>query len=65
MKAASGETADVLFEKEDADGMIAGFTGNYIRTVVPFREGLSGTVRRVVLTTLRDDSSMNAELIEP
>src|SRR5512133_2017778 len=65
MKAASGEIADVLFERADADGMIAGFTGNYIRTVVPFREGLSGTVRKVKLTTLRDDSSMNAELIGP
>jgi threonylcarbamoyladenosine tRNA methylthiotransferase MtaB len=65
MQASSGEVAEVLFEKEDAEGMIAGFTGNYIRTVVPFRKGLSGSVRRVKLTTLRDDSSMNGVLIEP
>ena len=64
MQAASGETADVLFEKRDTDGLIAGFTGNYIRTVVPYSEGLSGTVRRVRLTTLRDDSSMNGELVQ-
>ncbi|HUW93520.1 MAG TPA: tRNA (N(6)-L-threonylcarbamoyladenosine(37)-C(2))-methylthiotransferase MtaB [Bacteroidales bacterium] len=64
MQAASGDIADVLFEKRDPGGLIAGFTGNYIRTVVPYSEGLSGKVRRVKLTTLRDDSSMNGELIE-
>jgi len=65
MKSSSGVITDVLFEKEDTEGTIAGFTGNYIRTVVPFRKGLSGSVRRVKLTTLRDDISMNGELFEP
>lgn len=64
MQASSGMVTEVLFEKEDSEGTIAGFTGNYIRTVVPYRDGLSGSVRRVKLTTLRDDSSMNGELIE-
>lgn len=64
MRSFTGETADVLFEKGDSDGMIAGFTGNYIRTVVPNAEGLSGTVRKVRLASIRDDNSMNGELIK-
>ena len=62
MRSSSGQTADVLFEKGDSDGMIAGFTPNYIRTVVPDAPGLSGMVRKVKLTSLRDDHSMNGEL---
>jgi len=64
MRSFTGQTADVLFEKGDSDGLIAGFTGNYIRTVVPDAEGLSGTVRKVRLASIRDDNSMNGELIE-
>lgn len=63
MRSAAGSENDVLFEKRGTDGMIAGFTGNYIRTVVPYRRDLPGTVRRVKLTTLRDDAAMNGELI--
>jgi hypothetical protein len=64
MRNASGKTDDVLFEKKSPDGMIAGLTGNYIRVITPYRKDLPGTVRRVRLTTLRDDASMNGELSE-
>lgn len=64
MRNASGTVHDVLFEKRNAEGLIAGLTGNYIRTLVPYRRDLPGSVRKVRLTTVRDDASMNAELIE-
>jgi threonylcarbamoyladenosine tRNA methylthiotransferase MtaB len=64
MQNASGSVHNVLFEKRNAEGLIAGLTGNYIRTLVPYRRDLPGTVRKVRLTTVRDDASMNAELIE-
>ncbi|MFN2313391.1 MAG: tRNA (N(6)-L-threonylcarbamoyladenosine(37)-C(2))-methylthiotransferase MtaB [Bacteroidales bacterium] len=65
MRNASGRIHDVLFEKRSPDGMLAGLTGNYIRVITPYRKDLPGTVRRVRLTTVRDDASMNGELIEP
>jgi len=64
MRESSGKKSDVLFEKKNSSGNISGFTNNYIRTVVPYTKGLSGTIRKVKLTTLRDDSSMNGELAE-
>ena len=64
MQNASGKTDEVLFEKRSADGMVTGLTGNYIRVATPYRKGLPGTIRRVRLTTLRDDASMNGELTE-
>jgi len=64
MQYVTGNAYDVLFEKRSADGMLSGLTGNYIRTLVPYRKDLPGTVRRVRLAALRDDASMTGELIE-
>jgi threonylcarbamoyladenosine tRNA methylthiotransferase MtaB len=64
MQSVTGNVYDVLFEKRSADGMISGLTGNYIRTLVPYRKDLPGTVRRVKLLSLRDDASMTGELTE-
>jgi hypothetical protein len=54
----------VLLEKRSADSMLSGLTGNYIRTLVPYRKDLPGTVRRVRLAALRDDTSMTGKLFE-
>lgn len=64
MQNSTGRECDVLFEKKKSGDMLAGLTGNYIRTVVPYHEELPGSIRRVKLTTLRDDSSMNGILID-
>jgi threonylcarbamoyladenosine tRNA methylthiotransferase MtaB len=63
MNNASGTIHKVLLEKKGNDGLVGGLTGNYIRTMVPYHRDLPGTVRDVRLTTLRNDSSMNGELI--
>ncbi|MFZ2286013.1 MAG: tRNA (N(6)-L-threonylcarbamoyladenosine(37)-C(2))-methylthiotransferase MtaB [Bacteroidales bacterium] len=65
MRNASGKIHDVLFEKRSTEGMVAGLTGNYLRVLAPFRKDLPGTVRSVRLTTVRDDASMNGEVIAP
>lgn len=64
MRSAAGQVHEVLFEQRGHDGMMAGLTGNYIRVLIPWEKGLPGTVRRVMLTTLRDDASMNGQLTE-
>jgi threonylcarbamoyladenosine tRNA methylthiotransferase MtaB len=63
MRVNSNRVFDVLFEKNGADGMATGLTGNYIRVMTPREKDLPGSVRRVRLTTVRDDASMNGELI--
>lgn len=65
MRNASGKKFDVLFEKRDSEGMVAGLTGNYIRVVTPCSKDLPGTIKSVRLTTVRDDASMNGVLTEP
>ncbi len=64
MQKASGTVTDVLLEKRNSEGMIAGLTGNYIRTLLPYRRDLPGTVRKLKLTSLRNEDSMNGELVE-
>jgi len=64
MQSTTGNVYDVLLEKRSADGMLSGLTGNYIRTLVPYRKDLPGTVKRVKLVSLRDDASMTGELIK-
>jgi threonylcarbamoyladenosine tRNA methylthiotransferase MtaB len=64
MRSAGGQIHEVLFEQKGHDGMVAGLTGNYIRVLTPWKNGLPGTIRKVRLTTLRDDASMNSELAD-
>jgi threonylcarbamoyladenosine tRNA methylthiotransferase MtaB len=59
-----GKTAEVLFEHAKSDGMITGFTGNYLRTEYPWEANLAGTVKKVRLTGISGSGRMTAELIE-
>jgi len=59
----TGQVKNVLFEKKNFSGMIAGFTENYIKTVVPYNKSLSGNIARVRLTEVREDGTMTGELI--
>lgn len=64
MQSLKGKVYEVLFEKRSPDGMLSGLTSNYVRVLVPYRKDLPNTIRKVRLTTIRDDASMNGELIE-
>ena len=44
-----GMTAEVLWESTDRDGMMAGYTGNYIRVQRPFDPAKVGTLETLVL----------------
>lgn len=58
-----GQTAEVLFEHNRNDGMITGFTGNYIRAEYPWDARLAGNVKKVKLTGISGSGRMTAELI--
>jgi len=64
MRENTGEIRNVLFEKKNFSGMIAGFTENYIKTFVPYNKSLSGNILRVRLTKVNEDGTMNGELID-
>lgn len=45
----------VLFESEDKDGFIHGFTENYVRVKAPYDESLGNTLQTVKLTHIDED----------
>lgn len=49
------ENRPVLFEKENKDGMMFGFTDNYLRVSVPYEESHANTVRSVDLQGLSEN----------
>ncbi len=59
-----GQSRSVLFEKKNAEGMISGFTENYIKTYLPYNKNLSGRILSVTLKSIREDGSMEGEINE-
>lgn len=51
LRGQKGRTTSVLWEHTDHDGMIQGFTDNYIRVQAPFDGSLPNTVTRITLDT--------------
>ena len=49
IKSNQGVTEKVLFESTDKNGMMAGYTGNYIRISRPYDPGMIGKISSVVL----------------
>lgn len=54
----------VLFEGEDENGMMFGFTENYVKVKTPFSEDLVNSFRKVRLQEIDRDMIMKIELIE-
>lgn len=59
-----GKNARVLFESEDHDGYIHGFTENYIKVKVPFDTELINTMKAIQLDEIDRDGIMKAHFIE-
>ncbi|MCT4645756.1 MAG: tRNA (N(6)-L-threonylcarbamoyladenosine(37)-C(2))-methylthiotransferase MtaB [Carboxylicivirga sp.] len=63
-KAYIGQERDVLFEGTEHDGLIYGFTDNYIKLEVPCQKQLGNTIRKVKLKHLSlGTTNMVGELI--
>ncbi|WP_438712493.1 tRNA (N(6)-L-threonylcarbamoyladenosine(37)-C(2))-methylthiotransferase MtaB [Aquimarina muelleri] len=50
-----GTERTVLFESENKEGYIYGFTENYVKVKMPWNPGYVNTVHKVYLTTIDDD----------
>ncbi len=58
-----GTTRKVLFESENKNGFISGFTDNYIKTSVPYNEDLVNKIEEINLVNLNDTGNCVGELI--
>ncbi len=56
-----GKTADVLFERETNDGLMHGFTRNYVKIETVYDPLLVNEIRPVLLTTILPTGNMEIE----
>jgi len=59
-----GLETNVLFERTRTEGLITGFTSNYIRVEHQWNAKLAGSVRRVRLTEIGPDGRVKVELTD-
>lgn len=58
-----GQVTSVLFESTRNDGLITGFTSNYIRVEYPWEARLAGQIKKVRLNKISSTGRMSIELI--
>ncbi len=58
-----GSERTVLFESEEENGIMHGFTENYVKVKIPFNENLINQFRTVRLTEIDRDGIVKVELI--
>lgn len=58
-----GSVREVLFENENKNGYISGFTDNYIKVRYPWDDSLVNTLRQVRLSAPGADGTMDCELL--
>lgn len=58
-----GETLSVLFEGENKEGYIHGFTENYVKVRAPWDPELINTIHRITLTGIADDGLGTMDII--
>ena len=54
----------VLFEKDNKDGFVYGFTENYIKIKIPFDNNLVKNSTNVLLNEIDENLIMNAQINE-
>lgn len=58
-----GTTRTVLFEGENKEGYIHGFTENYVKVKAPWNPGLVNTLHEVTLTKIDDDGLVRFDFV--
>ena len=59
-----GSNRTVLFESENKEGYIQGFTENYVKIKVPWNPELVNTLNQVELTKIDEDGLVRVEFVE-
>jgi threonylcarbamoyladenosine tRNA methylthiotransferase MtaB len=60
----TGQITNVLFERTRSEGLISGFTANYIRVEHPWQSRLAGQIKKVKLNSISPTGRMSVELID-
>jgi len=60
-----GTTRTVLFEAENKEGYIHGFTENYVKVKTPWNPELVNTMHEIKLITIDDDGAVRLEFVNP
>jgi threonylcarbamoyladenosine tRNA methylthiotransferase MtaB len=60
-----GSTRTVLFESENKEGYIHGFTENYVKVKTPWNPELVNTIHKIELTKIDDDGLVRFNFINP
>jgi threonylcarbamoyladenosine tRNA methylthiotransferase MtaB len=59
-----GTERTVLFETENKEGYIHGFTENYVKVKAPWNPGLANTLHKIQLTHIDEDGSVRVQFVE-
>jgi threonylcarbamoyladenosine tRNA methylthiotransferase MtaB len=59
-----GTERTLLFEHEEDEGIMYGFTENYVKVKFPYQQELTNTFQKIRLTEIDRDGIMKCELIE-
>ena len=59
-----GTERTVLFETENKEGYIHGFTENYVKVKAPWNPQLANTLRKIQLTHIDEDGSVRVQFVE-
>ena len=59
-----GTKRTVLFEHEEDEGIMYGFTENYVKVKFPYQQELTNTFQKIRLTEIDRDGIMKCEIIE-
>ena len=59
-----GAERTVLFEVENKEGYIHGFTENYVKVKAPWNPELANTLRKIQLTQIDEDGSVRVQFVE-
>jgi threonylcarbamoyladenosine tRNA methylthiotransferase MtaB len=59
-----GQITNVLFERTRSEGLISGFTSNYIRAEHPWQSRLAGQIKKVKLNSISSTGRMSIELTD-
>lgn len=58
-----GKTAEVLWESDNNNGLMHGFTGNYVKVSTPFNPMLINQITRIKILAPNDDDTCSVEFI--
>jgi threonylcarbamoyladenosine tRNA methylthiotransferase MtaB len=58
-----GNSATVLFESENKEGYIHGFTENYVKVKTPWNPDLVNTLQQILLTKIDEDGLVRFDFI--